>query len=467
MNCKFVIHLLSACLILVNETGAHTTADNSGTPPNIIIIFTDDQGYNDLGCFGSTKIKTPHFDQLAKEGRKLTSFYVASPVCTPSRAALLTGCYPKRIGMENHVIFPEHNHGMHQDEVTIADMLKDAGYATACVGKWHLGHRKPFLPTSQGFDSYYGIPYSNDMNHPDNKDKPSYWGPGPSDKLWLDQKSAVTKWKTPLMKDEEIVELPVDQQTITRRYTDKAIEFVTANKEKPFFLYLAHSMPHVPLYVPDDVLDKDPKNAYTNTIEHIDAECGRLFKAVKDLGLSDNTYIIFTTDNGPWLVFKHHGGSALPLRDGKGSTYEGGQRVPFIIKGPGVKAGTSSDGIATTMDLLPSIAKLAGIEPKTRGPIDGMDITGLLMSEDKSPRNEFLFYNSRGGIHGFRQGDWKYRFAGHRKSVFELYNLAEDIGEKTNLAEKHPDKVEALTKRMKELDAEIAKGVRPRGQWQD
>ncbi|MCG8583492.1 MAG: sulfatase, partial [Pirellulales bacterium] len=329
----------------------HSTTAFAADKPNFIIIFTDDQGYNDLGCFGSESIKTPNIDQLAKEGRKFTSFYVACSVCTPSRAALLTGSYPKRIAMERHVIFPAHTHGLHPEEVTIADLLKDAGYATACVGKWHLGHRKPFLPTSQGFDSYYGIPYSNDMNHPDNKGKPRM----SQDASWKDQDAAVKKWKTPLMQDDKIIELPVNQRTITRRYTDKAIEFVTQNKDKPFFLYLPHSMPHIPLFVPDDVLDPNPKNAYTNVIEHIDAEVGRLVKTVKDLGLSKNTYIIFTSDNGPWLQFGTHGGSAKPLRKGKGTTYEGGHRVPCVMWAPGrIPAGTTSDKFLTTMDLLPT-----------------------------------------------------------------------------------------------------------------
>ncbi|MGB0745176.1 MAG: sulfatase-like hydrolase/transferase, partial [Opitutales bacterium] len=249
--------------------------------PNFIIIFTDDQGYNDLGCFGSEKIKTPHIDQMANEGRKFTSFYSASPVCTPSRAALLTGCYPKRVGLAKRVIFPQDNKGLHPEEVTIAEMLKENGYATACIGKWHLGHRKPFLPTSQGFDSYYGIPYSNDMNHPDNQRH----GEPRRNASWVDLEKAWKMWKTPLMRDEEIIELPVNQRTITRRYTDRAIEFVTAKKDQPFFLYLPHSMPHVPLFVPEDAYDPDPQNAYKAVIEHIDTETGRLLDAIRALGL--------------------------------------------------------------------------------------------------------------------------------------------------------------------------------------
>ncbi|MCM8532164.1 MAG: sulfatase [Lentisphaeraceae bacterium] len=438
--------------------------------PNFIIIFTDDQGYNDLSSYGSTKIKTPNIDSIAADGLKMTSFYVASPVCSPSRAALLTGCYPKRIGMEKHVIFPKDNHGMHKDEVTIADLLKDNGYATACVGKWHLGHRKPFLPTSQGFDSYFGIPYSNDMSHPDNKNKPKI----NSDEQWKRQESDLD-WNTPLMINEEIAELPVNQRNITRRYTDQAINFVKENKEKPFFLYLPHSMPHIPLYVPEDFYDPNPANAYTNVIEHIDAEVGRLLKTVNDLGLDKNTYIIFTTDNGPWLRFKNHGGSALPLRDGKGTTYDGGQRVPCVMKGPGISAGSTTDEIMGTIDILPTIAKLAGVELKTRGPIDGVDASQLILGSKKSPRNEFVYYSSRGELNGLRQGDYKLRVVeswtgrGNKrkktgKVTVELFNLKEDIGEKNNLATKMPEKVQSLKARMMELNKDISKDIRPRGQ---
>lgn len=458
--------VLSSLLSTVSLATADTVSQ-----PNFIIIFADDQGYNDLGCFGSEKIKTPNIDRMAKEGRKFTSFYVACSVCSPSRSALLTGCYPKRIGMEKHVIFPANDHGMHTDEVTIADMLKGAGYATACIGKWHLGHRQPFLPTSQGFDSYYGIPYSNDMNHPDNKDKPKI----SQDETWLNQDEAVKNWKTPLMQDEEIIELPVNQRTVTRRYTDRAIEFVTNNKDKPFFLYLPHSMPHIPLFVPEDAWDPDVNNAYKAVIEHIDAEVGRLVNKVRDLGLSEKTYIIYTSDNGPWLRFKNHGGSALPLREGKGTTYEGGQRVPCVMWAPGrIPAGTSTDAFTTTMDLMPTIAKITGLTPQPRGTIDGLDISPVVHGGGDSPRNEMVFYSSKGDLHGLRQGDWKLRIETKRKknskakipstTTTELFNLADDISESKNLAESMPEKVEALRKRMKELDDEITANIRPRGQ---
>lgn len=426
------------------------------TRPNFIIILTDDQGYQDLGVFGSPDIKTPHIDQMAKEGRTFTSFYVASPLCSASRAALLTGCYPKRLGMEKPVFFPQDNVGLHTDEVTIADMLKTAGYATACIGKWHLGHRKPFLPTSQGFDYYFGIPYSNDMSHPDNKDKP--WGKW--DEGWNNPAPMVAKWNTPLMENEEIVELPADQRTITRRYTDKAIQFITENKARPFFLYLPHSMPHVPLFVPEDVRDPDPKNAYKAVIEHIDAEVGRVVNTVKQLGLDGRTYIIFTSDNGPWLSMKHHGGSAKPLRGGKGGPYEGGPRVPCVMWAPGrIPADTKTDAIASTLDLFPTIAKLAHVQAEPQGPIDGLDISGLMTGSEPSPRNELL-YCAGSKIVGLRQGNWKILLRGNRA---ELFNLGEDISESNNLAKQLPDKFAQLEARMKELDAQISTEIRPLG----
>ena len=431
--------------------------------PNFIVIFTDDQGYNDLGCFGSKTIETPNLDRLAAEGRKFTSFYVPCSVCSPSRAALLTGCYPKRIGMHEHVLFPRTQYGLNSAEYTIADHLKSLGYATACVGKWHLGHHKETLPTANGFDSYFGIPYSNDMNHPDNKDRPRH-----SDELWLDQESAITLWKTPLMRNEEIVELPVDQRTITRRYTDEGIEFMKKNKDQPFFLYLPHSMPHIPLYVPDDVYDSDPKNAYKCVIEHIDAEVGRLVQTVRDLGLAENTYIIFTSDNGPWLSFKHHGGSAFPLRAGKGTTFEGGQRVPCIMWAPGrIPAGTSTDAFTSTMDLLPTIAAITETQLPERK-IDGFDISSTL-SSDQSPRDELIYYSPHGTLQGVRKGQWKYLELKPRankknpdpKADYYLFNLADDIGEKNNLFEENPAIVEKLKIRMVEVDKEIDENSRP------
>ena len=415
--------------------------------PNFVIIFADDQGYGDLGCFGSTKIKTPNIDQMADEGRKFTNFMVASPVCTPSRAALLTGCYPKRIGMHEHVLFPSSTKGLSPEEHTIADHLSGQGYATACFGKWHLGHHPETLPQQNGFDTYFGIPYSNDMNHPDNKGKPKV----SSDDLWKDQES-----------------------TVTRRYTDKAINFIEENKAGPFFVYLPHSMPHIPLYVPEDVYDPDPQNAYTCVIEHIDAEVGRLMDKIRDLGLSENTYVIYTTDNGPWLKFLNHGGSAGPLREGKGTTFEGGQRVPCVMWGPGrIPAGTECDELTGTIDLLPTIASLTGVPLPADKKIDGMDVSALLTGDAEGPRNEFVYYTSRGQLEGLRQGKWKLlvkaaqgRGNGKGKGKAApapevlLFDLSSDIGEQDNLASTNPEVVDALTKRMQALDAEVEANAR-------
>lgn len=445
-------------------------AAEAARKPNIVLIFADDLGYGDLGCFGSTTIRTPHLDQLAKEGRKFTSFLVASPVCTPSRAALLTGCYPKRINMHKGVLFPTSTTGLSPKEHTIADHLKQAGYATACFGKWHLGHHPETLPRQNGFDTYFGIPYSNDMNHPDNQSRVP-GGAASMDKLWNDPQSTITKWKTPLVENESIIELPVDQRTITRRCTDKGVEFIKNNKDKPFFLYLPYSMPHIPLYVPDDVRDPDPKRAYINTIEHLDTEVGRIFQTLRDLKLAEQTYVFFTSDNGPWLVYQHHAGSAGPLREGKTTTFEGGQRVPCIMWAPGrIPAGTSCGALASTIDLLPTIAALTASPLPAVPVIDGVDISSLLKGGDDSPRKEFLYFKPRGEIEGIREGNWKLlvkypeknrELDTKAKPNVLLFDLGNDIGEKTNLADKHPDIVQRLRHRMMEQDAVLSDASRP------
>lgn len=445
--------------------------------PNFVLIFVDDLGYGDLGCFGSKTIRTPNLDRLAEQGRRFTSFMVASPVCTPSRAALLTACYPKRVGMHQHVLFPTSTKGLNPAEQTIADYLKAQGYATACFGKWHLGHHREVLPTAQGFDTYFGIPYSNDMNHPDNKNK-AQGGADGMDILWKDPESSLTKWNTPLFENEKIVELPVDQRTVTRRYTQKAIDFVKANREKPFFVYLPHSMPHIPLYVPDDVRDPDPKRAYINTIEHIDTEIGRLLQTLEETDVAQNTYVIFTSDNGPWLPFKHHGGSAGPLRDGKGTTFEGGQRVPCLIRGPGIPSGTVCDELTGTIDVLPTIAAIVGSPLQSDRKIDGMDVSRLWMgTQPKSPREEFVYYTAQGVVEGIRQGNWKLLVKkpaapnpqakansnSDKKSQepkILLFDLAMDLGEQSNQAEAHPEIVNRLRARLEEIDAEITQNAR-------
>lgn len=446
-----------------------TTAQATDSKPNLIVIFTDDQGYGDVGCFGSTTIRTPNLDRMAKEGRKFTSFMVASSICSPSRAALMTGCYPKRVGMHKGVLFPGSTTGLNPNEHTIADHLKQQGYTTACFGKWHLGHHPEVLPTSNGFDTYFGIPYSNDMNHPKNEGKPA-GGPQGMDVLWKDPESTLTKWNTPLFENDKIVELPVDQRTITRRCTDRAVSFIEKNQDRPFFVYLPYSMPHIPLYVPDDIRDPDPKRAYINTIEHVDFEIGRLFESLRRLKLAENTYVIFATDNGPWLPFKHHGGSAGPLRDGKMSTFEGGQRVPCIMWAPGrIPADSVCDSLASTIDLLPTIAALTSTPLPDDRSIDGVDISSLLFGGATSPREEFLYFNPGGLLEGIRIGDWKLLIKQTKgkkdgdlaKSEVMLFNLAKDIGEHSNLASAHSEIVERLRLRMIELDAEIEAAARP------
>lgn len=461
--------MIRSILILFASVALHTALE-SAEKPNFVLIFADDLGYGDLGSFGSTTIRTPHLDRLAAEGRKFTSFMTASSVCSPSRAALLTGCYPRRVGMHKGVLFPTSTSGLHPDEHTIADHLRQQGYAAACFGKWHLGHHPEVLPTANGFDTYYGIPYSNDMNHPANEGKPKGGAEG-MDELWNDPESTLTKWQTPLMENEKIVELPVDQRTITRRCTDRALAFVKENRERPFFVYLPYSMPHIPLYVPDEVRDPDPKRAYINTIEHLDTEVGRVFDLLRELELDNNTYVIFTSDNGPWLTFKHHGGSAGPLRDGKMSTFEGGQRVPCLMWAPGrIPAGTECNALASTIDLLPTIAAITGTPLPADRPIDGLDITGLLTGEAETVRNEFLYYTKGGRIEGIREGDWKLLVPIPEKSTGlapappsgpMLFDLAKDPGERKHLAAENPELVERLRRRMAELDSEVTAGERP------
>ena len=446
--------LLAACTVLTLPAVA---ADK----PNVILIFADDMGYNDLSCYGSKKIKTPNLDRLASGGRRFTSFMVASSVCSPSRAALMTGCYPKRVSMEKHVLFPQSKKGINPDEYTMADHFSSVGYATTAIGKWHLGHYPETLPRALGFGSYYGIPYSNDMNHPDNKGKIS----PASDEGWKNQAESVKKWHTPLIENETIVELPVDQRTITRRYTDRALSFIEDNKDKPFFIYLPHSMPHIPLYVPDDAFDPDPLNAYTCTIEHIDAEVGRIMEKVKAEGLEKKTIIIFTSDNGPWIQFKNHGGNADPLRAGKGTPFEGGQRVPCIIWAPGrIPAGTVSDELVTTMDLLPSLAAIIGKPlPENGNRIDGLDLSETVTGDKPSAREEFVYYTANGQLIGLRKDGWKLLLNSGKKDKTRepmLFNLKEDISEANDLASKQPERVKAMDSRMRELDKEIGDNQR-------
>ena len=437
------------------------SADKSAQP-NVIIIFTDDQGYQDLGVFGSPNIKTPNIDRMANEGMRFTDFYSAASVCTPSRAALLTGCYPERVGNLG-VLFPRSKKGLNPKETTIAKMLKNAGYATACIGKWHLGYQPEFLPTSHGFDSYYGIPYSNDMTialnmklSPQLKLREGVT----RETIWEKKKNRV-----PLMRDEEVIEYPADQSTLTQRYTEAAVTFIKTNRDTPFFLYLAHTMPHIPLYASPGFQGVSEAGLYGDCVEEIDWSVGQIMETLKQQGLDKTTLIVYTSDNGPWHfkanatdkvkgnMNRRVGGSALPLRGYKFQRWEGGMREPTVMRWPGhVPAHTVCAEIAGTIDLLPTIAALSGATLPERK-IDGKSIVSLLEGRDgaKSP-HEAYFYRTK----GVRVGNWKLING-------KLFNLSKDISESENMAQGHPEIVERLEKLLNEHKRELNETKRPFG----
>ena len=417
-------------------------AADEKAPPNFVVIFCDDLGYGDLACFGHPTIHTPHLDRMAKEGQKWTNFYVAACVCTPSRAALITGRYPIRSGMcsdKRRVPFPDSKGGLPANEVTIAEVLKKKGYATAAIGKWHLGHLPQYLPTSHGFDSYFGIPYSNDMDRVKNapRGKESFWKP------------KVEYWNVPLMRNKEEEERPANQHTITKRYGEEGVKFIKENAGKqPFFLYLAHNLPHVPLFRSKKFAEKSKAGLYGDVIEEIDWTVGQVLGALKKAKVADNTLVCFTSDNGPWLVFDTHGGSAGLLRDGKGSTWEGGMREPTIFWWPGkLKSGVAHE-MGSTLDLLPTFAALAGADlPKDRA-LDGGDLSPVLMRRGKSPRSNMFYYHGE-QLYAARVGEFKAHYltktsyVGQREAVKHdpplLYHLGHDPSERFDVAADHPD----------------------------
>lgn len=451
----------------------HSFAKSTQDRPNFVIIFTDDQGYQDLGCFGSPKIKTPNIDRMAQEGMRFTDFYVAACVCTPSRAALMTGCYPKRVGLEKGVLFPRSTKGLNPKEITIAKLLKQAGYKTACFGKWHLGHHEQFLPTNHGFDEYFGIPYSNDMAI--DPEMPVADNCNFREGMTLERmrNDKPTHHWVPLFRGDKIVEYPADQTTLTQRYTEEAIRFIKENKDNQFFIYVPHAMPHVPLFASEEFAGKSKRGLYGDVIECIDWGVGRILDALKDLGLDKNTIVVFTSDNGPWLKKGDNGGCALPLRDGKGTTYEGGMREPTVMWAPGrIPAGVECKEVATTMDLYPTFAKLAGAKVPGDRVIDGRDIWPLMtgLKGAKTPHEAFFYYNKskkNPGLEAVRMGKWKLLrpIKGRTKpKPPELYDLEADISESTNLAEKYPDKVETMIKVMEDFDAKLTSEIRPAGE---
>ncbi len=353
------------------------------SPPNIIIIFTDDQGYQDVGCFGAPDILTPNLDQMAREGSIYTNFYSAQAVCSASRAGLLTGCYPNRIGIHG-ALFPQSPTALDTSEVTIAEMLKDIGYNTAIFGKWHLGDHPDFLPTKQGFDEYFGILYSNDM-WPVHPEKRFRFGP------------------LQLMQNDRPIDTLTDQTQLTTQITERSVDFIKRNKEHPFFLYVPHPQPHVPLFVSDKFKGQSERGLYGDVIMEIDWSVGQILTTLKEEGLDDNTIVIFTSDNGPWLAYGNHAGSALPLREGKGTALEGGQREPFIVRYPGhIPANKVITTPMMTIDILPTIADIthAALPPHK---IDGRSGWALWQGKTSdSPQEAYYYYYHRNELHGVR-----------------------------------------------------------------
>ncbi len=406
---KALISLLALTTILGGQAEA-----KKQKKPNVIIIFADDLGYGDLSCYGNPTIKTPNLDNMASNGVKLTQFYVASPVCSPSRAALLTGLYPKKTDLHKGVLFPNSKTGLSSKYPTIATILKTQNYKTACIGKWHLGHLEEFLPTSNGFDYFWGTPFSNDMSR--------------KEQQILGRKNY--KYQLPLMHNSDTLELDPDQTQLTTRLTDKALGFIEENRKSPFFLYMAHPMPHVPVYASDKFKGKSLRGKYGDAVSEVDWSVGQIIKKLEKLKIDENTLVIFTSDNGPWLVYKTEGGSAGPLRDGKGTTYEGGMREPCIMywKNKTVNGGICTQ-ITSTMDILPTIASLTGCEAIET---DGKDITDYIMQPEREFNKEtvFFYYSKMGILEGVRKGAWKLLI---KKGQKELYNLNQDIGECYNL----------------------------------
>jgi arylsulfatase A len=435
-------------LLVVATLACSTTATPPTTehPPNIVIIFADDLGYGDLGVYGHPTIQTPNLDRMAAEGQKWTQFYVGASVCSPSRAALLTGRLPVRSGAygteaRTRVFFHDSPNGLSQDEVTLAEVLKERGYATGIFGKWHLGHLADYLPGQQGFDEYFGIPYSNDMDLTTDYSRELFREP------------KIETWNVPIIDGAEIVERPAEQSTITQRYTERALSFIETNRDQPFFLYLPHSMPHVPLFRSSNFVDKSAAGMYGDVIEEIDWSVGQILDKLRELQLDDNTLVVFTSDNGPWLVFETHGGSAGLLNQGKGTTWEGGMRVPALFWWPGKIAPRTVMDLGTTMDIFATAVGLGGGALPEGRPIDGFDLGPTLFDNAASERDVVLYYRFN-EIYAIRKGSFKAHFItqgeygmGPERTEHErplLYHLGDDPGEKFDVAEAHPNVVQDL-----------------------
>jgi arylsulfatase A len=464
---RLLLPAFAACAVFSEASAPSAKVERS---PNVVLIFCDDMAYADVGCYGAKGYRTPNIDRLARQGRRFTDFYVAQPVCSASRAALMTGCYPNRVGIKG-ALGPQAKIGIHPGELTLAEMLKARGYATAIYGKWHLGHRPEFLPTRHGFDDYFGLPYSNDM--------------------WPHHPTGGTNYPPlPLIQGEQTIQVMPDQTQLTTWYTERAERFIRQNKDRPFFLYVPHAMPHVPLFVSDKFKGKSKRGVFGDVIDEIDWSVGRILATLKEQKLDDQTLVIFTSDNGPWLSYGDHAGSAGRLREGKGTVFEGGVRVPFIARWPGkIPASTVCREPAMTIDLLPTLARLAGGALPAQ-PIDGLDIWPLLSGQRgvKSPHEALYFYWDD-ELQAVRSGPWKLHFAHdypkaapagnggqpgrtiREKTDLALFNVQTDPSETRDLAARHPEIVSRLKALGERARAELGdsatkqkgKGVREPG----
>lgn len=428
---------LALGVLLVRDAAGAAPADR---PPNVVVIFCDDMGYADVGCYGAKGYRTPHIDRLARQGMRFTDFYVAQAVCSASRAALLTGCYPGRVGIQG-ALGPKSRVGLNPNEMTLAELVKQRGYATAIYGKWHLGDAPEFLPTRHGFDEFFGLPYSNDM--------------------WPFHPTAGTNYPVlPLMEGESVVQVMPDQTQLTTWYTERAVRFIETNRARPFFLYVPHNMPHVPLFVSDKFKGRTRRGLYGDVIAEIDWSVGQILDTLKRLGLEENTLVIFTSDNGPWMLYGDHAGSAAPLREGKATSFDGGVRVPFIARWPGrIPRGKVCREPAMTIDVFPTVAELVGAAPPPH-PLDGRSLWPLLSGQRgaRSPQEAYFIYWGQ-ELQAVRSGPWKLHFAhtypqpspaggGGLPGKYAtlriepaLFNLGEDPREVVDVAARHPDVV--------------------------
>ena len=461
------LSLAGMILLLLSCNSKSDKESAKDNPPNFVIVFIDDMGYGDIGTQGATGWVTPNLDKMAAEGMRFTNFYSAQPVCSASRAGLMTGCYPNRIGISG-ALFPFHEIGLNPEEITIAELLKEKGYATGIFGKWHLGHHKEFLPLQHGFDEYVGVPYSNDM-----------WPLSNTGEELPENHRRRTYPDLPVIKDNEVMFTINDwegQDTLTTLYTEKAVDFINRNADQPFFLYVPHTMAHIPLGVSGKFRGKSEQGVYGDVMMEIDWSVGEIEKALQANGISENTVIIFTTDNGPWLNFGNHAGSSGGLREGKLTSWEGGQRVPFIIKWPNqVPAGTICNKLGCAIDILPSFADIAGTRlPELK--IDGTSLVDLWKGDpEANPRETILFYFGKNNLNGVRKGNWKLVLphtwasyntkpgkggkGGPRKKMEvktpQLYNMMRDPGEQYNVIEYHPEKAEELMHLVEEARKEL------------